>query len=61
MLGFKCLCIEILDNFFLAYMKDRQKPKSFVDICFRSRNMSFQSLGNLEKKWEKKMDNFVPL
>ena len=35
-------------------MKDGQKPRKsflpFVDICFRTRDMSFQSLRNLEKK-----------
>ena len=49
----QCLCIEIFDNFLLANMKDSRNWKesflSFVDICFRSRDMSFQSLGNLEK------------
>ena len=29
----------------------------FVDISFRSRDMSFQSLGNLEKKCEKKIEH----
>ena len=61
----KCLCIEIFDNFLLANTKNRWKPKRqvfpFVDICFCSRDMSFQSLGNLEKKWEKKLEHFVPL
>ena len=33
----------------------------FVDICFRSRDMSFQSLGNLGKKREKKIEHFVAL
>ena len=33
----------------------------FADIRFRSRDMSFQSLGNLEKKCDQKIENFVPL
>ena len=33
-------------------MKD-ESVLLFVDICFRSRDMSFQSLGNLEKKMRK--------
>ena len=33
----------------------------FVNICFRARDMSFQSDGNLEEKCEKKIDHFVPL
>ena len=33
----------------------------FVDICFRSRDMSFQSLRNLEEKCDKKIEHFVPL
>ena len=32
----------------------------FVDICFRSRDMSFQNLGNLEKKIPKENRAFVP-
>ena len=39
----------------------RRKLLPFVDICFRSREMSFQSLGNLEKRCEKKIEHFVPL
>ena len=61
----KCIYIEIFEKFLLADMKDRQNPNrkrlSFVDICFRSRDMSFESLGNLEKKCEKKIEHFVPL
>ena len=35
----------------------------FVNICFRSREMRFQSLENLEKKCEKnsKIEHFVSL
>ena len=33
----------------------------FVNICFRSRDMSFQSHENLEEKCEKKIEHFVPL
>ena len=33
----------------------------FVDIYFRSSDMSFQSLKNLEKKCDKKIKHFVPL
>ena len=32
----------------------------FVDICFRSRDMSFQSLRNLEKKCDKKLNIMCP-
>ena len=33
----------------------------FVDICFRSRDMSFKSLRNLEKECEKKTEHLVPI
>ena len=33
----------------------------FVNICFNSRDMSFQSLENLEEKCEKTFEHFVPL
>ena len=33
----------------------------FVDICIRSRDMSFQGHGNLDEKCEKKIEHFVPL
>ena len=33
----------------------------FVNICFHSKDMSFQSLGNLEEKCEKKIEHLVPL
>ena len=33
----------------------------FIDICFRSRDTSFQSLGNLEEKYETKIEHLVPL
>ena len=32
----------------------------FVNACFRSRDMSFQSLKNLQKKCEKKTEHFAP-
>ena len=32
----------------------------FADICFRSRDMSFQILGNLGEKCRKKIEHFVP-
>ena len=55
----------MFENFLLANMKDRQKPERklllFVDICFRFRDMSFQSLGNFDKKCEKKIEHYVPL
>ena len=61
----KHICIEILDNFLLANMKDRQNRKEsflpFVDVCFRSKDVIFQSLGNLEKKCETKIEHFAPL
>ena len=60
----KCICIEIFDNILSANMKDREKPKSFlpyVYICFRSRDVSFESLENLEKKCDKKIEHFVLL
>ena len=57
----KCICIEIFDNFLLANMKDGKNQEEsslpFVNICFRSRDMSFQSLGNLEKKCDKKISS----
>ena len=54
----KCLCIEIIDNFLLANMKNHWNPRrrfflQLVGICFRSRDTSFQSLRNLEEKCEK--------
>ena len=54
------------DNFFIGYYErpliaEKKAFLPFVDICFRSRKMSFQSLGNLEKKSEKKIEHFVPL
>ena len=61
----KCLCIEIFDNFLLADIKtvksQEESPVQFVNICFRSRYMNFQSLGNFEKKCEKKVEHFVPI
>ena len=32
-----------------------------INICFRFRDMSFQSHGSLEEKREKKIENFVSL
>ena len=32
-----------------------------VNVCFSSKGMSFQSLENLEKKCEKKIEHFVSL
>ena len=54
----KCLCIELFDNFLLANIKTIEKQKEsflpFVDICFRSRDMSIQNL-------KKEIEHFVPL
>ena len=32
----------------------------FVDICFCSRDMSFQSVENLKEKWEKRFEHLCP-
>ena len=59
---FKVHMHRIFDNFFIGYYERPLKTElQFVDICFHSRNMSFQSLRNLEKKCDKKIEHFVPL
>ena len=51
---FYCLIWKTVKNQEVSFLP-------FVDICFRSRDMSFQSLRNLEKKCDKKIEHFVPL
>ena len=61
----KCLCIEIFDNIFIGYYERQLKTKKssllFVDICFRSRDMSFQSVGNLDKMRKENLAFCAPL
>ena len=64
----KCLGIEIFDHFFIGQCERPLRTEKeafyhlpFVNICFRSRDMSFQSHKNLEEKLEKKIEHFVPL
>ena len=43
-------------------VKNREEGRfPFVSICFQSRDMSLQSLGNLEEKCEKKVEHLAPL
>ena len=61
----KCLGIEIFDNFYYWLIRKTVQNQeesflSFADICFRSRDMSFQSHGSLEKNAKRKLSILCP-
>ena len=50
----KCICIEIFDNFLLANMKDRQKPKrKLFTVCWYLFPFQRYELSKSGKSWEK--------
>ena len=53
----------MLDNFFVGLYDERplKTELPFVDICFRSRDISFQSLEILRKKCEENWAFCAPL
>ena len=61
----KCLCIEMFDHFFYWLMRKTVKNREegflpFVNVCFCSRDMRFQSHGNLEKNAKRKLSILCP-
>ena len=62
---FKVPMHRIFDNFFYwqiwkTVKNEEESSLLFVNICFRSRDMNFQSLGNLEKNAKRKLSILCP-